>query len=65
MSKVDLGELRYELDELRRDLDEVELDRLQGRIESLILVAVEALEALQVEAGEPIARRWQMVDVEG
>ena len=65
MNTADFEELRHELRELLADLDEEARDRLPGRIESLIIVAVEALEALQVEAGEQVARRWQLVDVDG
>ena len=63
MNTADLEELRHELRELLADLDEEARDRLPGRIESLIIVAVETLEALQ--AGERVARRWQLVDVDG
>lgn len=63
MNTADLEELRHELRELLADLDGETRDRLPGRIESLILVAVETLEALQ--AGERVARRWQLVDVDG
>ena len=65
MNTADLEELRHELRELLADLDGETRDRLPGRIESLILVAVETLEALQAEAGERAARRWQLVDVDG
>ena len=63
MNTADLEELRHELRELLADLDGETRDRLPGRIETLILVAVETLEALQ--AGERVARRWQLVDVDG
>ena len=63
MNTADFEELRHELRELLADLDEEARDRLPGRIESLIIVAVETLEALQ--AGERVARRWQLVDVDG
>ena len=65
MNTADLEELRHELRELLADLGEETRDRLPGRIESLIIVAVEALEALQAEAGERVARRWLLVDVDG
>ena len=65
MNTADLEELRHELRELLADLDEEARDRLPGRIESLVIVAVETLEALQAEAGERVARRWQLVDVDG
>ena len=63
MNTADFEELRHELRELLADLDGETRDRLPGRIETLILVAVETLEALQ--AGERVARRWQLVDVDG
>ena len=58
-----LEELRHELDELRRDLAHESRERLPDRIGSLIVAAVEALEALEAEAGAVVRRRWQLVDV--
>ena len=60
-----LEELRHELDELRRDLDvdAVPAEALPARLHTLIVAAVDALEALEVDAGAEVRRRWALVDV--
>ena len=60
-----LAELRYELDELRTELDgKAASGTLAGRIESLIVVATEAVEALAAQDGATVRRRWMLVDVD-
>ena len=63
MSEVDLRELRHELRELLTDLDAgLDVEELESRLHSLIVVAADVVEAL---AGGDARRRWVLADHEG